>query len=134
MRTIQFSVDDETYSAIQEFAKGVGISGNYAASILARMLVSQAVGLPDSQRFGIFTSFTYPEYLALMKYVGTKMGYAGPNPVATFMHKAAFDTMARYPAKQAETKQVGSRDMVGVSRAAAVPLSTPGANQKGDQE
>jgi hypothetical protein len=111
VRTIQFSVSEEEYLQVATFAAMIGLAGHYAVSNLGRILVLQGTGASvaaytRSDRGllrGVLTSFTRAEYLALEDYVRIKKGYAGPNPVATFIHKAAFDIMAKYPPKRSGT-------------------------------
>jgi hypothetical protein len=108
MRTVQFSVGDEEYGQLSTFAARIGLSGHYAVSTLARMLVLQGTSATANMKKeisflrGVLVSFSNAEYDILEEYVRIKKGFAGPNPISTFVHKAAFDIMSKYPAKKKE--------------------------------
>lgn len=103
-RTIQFTVSDKEYACIKGYANQNGLTGQYASSTLAKMLVFQAVAPSEGVKgkHGVFCSFTKEEFLDLIRYTEIKKGYAGTNAIATFIHKAAFDIMAKYPARGKE--------------------------------
>ena len=105
MRTIQFTVSDDEYAVIKKSAHDIGLGGMYAASTFARMVVMQTSGAssilltPEGWRKAFLVSFSEAETKALAEYVRIKKGFAGPDPIATFIHKAAFDIMNKYPPK-----------------------------------
>jgi hypothetical protein len=99
VRTIQFSVQDDTYAAITDLAIDLGIGGHYAASILARMVTCQMVGTSLGRRGAILVPVNIEEQQKIRQYVFLKKGYVGPNPEGAFLLKAGFDIMSKYPAK-----------------------------------
>jgi len=99
VRTIKFSVPDEEYEALTLMAHDIGLRGLYLASKLSSMIAMQLVGAIHGATMAVLVPMTSEEYGLIDRYVKTKKGFIGPRPMAAFILKAAFDIMAKYPAR-----------------------------------
>lgn len=100
MRRVKLTIGDDVFRALKSAARDAGLEGTYAVSNYCKMLAYQSIGHHEGRRSGVFVVMAAEERERIKEYVTAKKGYAGTCPEASFLLKAGFDIMAKYPAKK----------------------------------
>lgn len=119
--TVKFGLTEEERVLALEYAKELGFTGKFALSHLSKMVMGQVVGLTHNLR-GILIPMERSDFALVVRYAVVK-GFRGTRSMekaANFLHKAAFDIMAKYPLSAHQKGEVGINHDTGASDARAV--------------